>query len=177
MDGVERRIRKGSFPLPGGPVPQTPWDLSHAGLPAGSSHAQRPRSAKIDPRARRETNEATLRELMDAEQRQGSLAAPRACRISTGLGAQVASPQSPILRAGNSKHRPETATTQGKQPNPGTERSLATLNSCPKDGVHRPRQGVSVSPTPSMPAVESSDILSAEPIKGGWHEEGQEAES
>lgn len=44
----------------------------------------------------------------------------------------------------------------------------------------RPEKGrliVSVSPTPSMPAVESSDILSAEPIKGGWHEEGQEAES
>ena len=96
-----------------------------------------PGAQKSTRRARRETNEATLRELMDAEQRQGSLAAPRACRISTGRGAQVASPQSPILRAGNSKHRPETATTQGKQPNPGTERSLATLISCPKDGVHR----------------------------------------
>ena len=120
--GVPRRGKDGAVPHGGkrfvqfrslSPCP--PGKLSHGGLPVGCKPAQRLRSTEIGPGAGTGTNGDALRELTGAAQWQGSLAASPACGISTGRGAQVVSPQSPVLRAGNSEHR-LTRLRQGKRP-------------------------------------------------------------
>jgi transposase InsO family protein len=82
--------------------PKTCGDFSHSSIPAGGgSETNRSGGEKHAPRVGLEDNEATGEELLRTQSRRGSLAAPPACRIRTDRGAQVASPQSPILRAGH----------------------------------------------------------------------------
>ena len=87
---------------PGDAVRQTPWDLSHRGIPAGGlNHSAERESAK---EVRRETNEACHEHLSHPEKVAGEPGgSPQTCHISTWCAARVASPQSPILRPSKSQ--------------------------------------------------------------------------